>query len=45
MNFQTPVFLIKSYSMIFGTAYLISDIVDYYITGMDRITAQILIYQ
>lgn len=33
------------YSMIFGTAYLISDIVDYYITGMDRITAQILIYQ
>jgi hypothetical protein len=32
-------------SHLFGTAYLIEDIVEYYMTGIDRITAEILIHQ
>jgi len=33
------------YCQVFGTAYLIDDIVEYYMTGMDRITAEISIHQ
>ena len=33
------------FCQIFGTAYLKEDIIDYMMTGMDRITAEIMIYQ